>query len=146
MSSGTDKDRLYTEIQEKINAIAEKLITNKNISTSIDDTGDHDKSGKAKVIEQLRNIKSIFLSVPASPEGMEIRKNFIISVEGKIKYDTPTWPYEMGPDFNGAKQIYNSPVDDQGKLLEAYRDKFLYSIFMIGSPADINTPSFNIDR
>ena len=138
------KDRCYTEIQEKINSIAEKILTDRNILSSISDNNDDDKSGKAKEIEQLRNLKNIFLSVPASGDGNEIRKNFIISVEGKIKYDTPTWPYEIIPGINEAKEVYNKQAADQQKLFLQLQDKFIYSIFIIGSAEDINAPLFKI--
>jgi chaperonin cofactor prefoldin len=101
------------------------------------------QSGQAKEIEKLRSLKNIFLSLPTSEDGNDIRKNFIISVEGKIKYDTPKWPYAITPGINEAKEISDTASGDPEKLGLKLTDPFIYSILIVGSPEDLTSPLFN---
>ncbi len=135
--SGVEKDRHYTVIQERINSIAEKIITNKNITQSLEKGTDKNKSDAAQEIDKLRNLKNIFLSVPASEEGNEIRKNFIFSVEGKIKYETPDWPYEIKPGIRDANELSDTLKDAPEKIISKLPDKFIYSILIIATPEDL---------
>ena len=60
-------DTQYTEIYKEIIEVAEELLTDENIRNSI--SQNDAKSDKAKAIEELRNKKETFLSVPESEEG-----------------------------------------------------------------------------
>jgi hypothetical protein len=135
--SGVEKDRHYTEIQERINTIAEKIATDKNIAQSLEKGTDKNKTGAAQEIDKLRNLKNIFLSLPASEEGNEIRKNFIFSVEGKIKYETPDWPYEIKPGIRDAIELSNTLKDAPEKIVSKLPDKFIYSILIIATAEDL---------
>jgi hypothetical protein len=101
------------------------------------------KETVAKEIDKLRSEKNIFISLPASEDGNDIRKNFIFTVDGKIKYDTPKWPYEIAPGINQAREIYEQAAGDPEKLVAKLPDKFIYSILIIGAPEDIKTDMFN---
>ena len=100
-------------------------------------------SEKANEIEKLRSLKNIFMSLPASGNGNDIRKNFIISVEGKLKYDTPKWPYEITPGINEAREINDAAAGDPDSIVSKLSDKFIYSILIIGSAEDLTSPLFN---
>jgi hypothetical protein len=144
LETGIKKDRHYTEIQEKINEIAKQMITKINISNSAAvDNGDK-KSNAAKEIEQLKNIKKIFLTIPASAEGLELRKSFIITVEGKIKYDTPKWPYEIIPGIPDATRISNLKGVEQQKEIEALMQQCIYCIHLVGSATHLTHDLFNL--
>ncbi|MCW3109799.1 MAG: toll/interleukin receptor protein [Segetibacter sp.] len=144
LETGVKKDRHYTEIQEKINEIAKKIITKINISNSAAVDNGGERSNTAKEIEQLRNIKKIFLTIPVSVEGLELRKNFIITVDGKKKYDTPKWPYEIIPGIPEAAQIAGLNDGGQQKEFEDLMSQCIYSIHLVGSAADLKHGLFTM--
>lgn len=144
LETGVKKDRHYSEIQEKINDLAKKLITRINISNSATADNGGERSGKAKEIEQLKNTKKIFLSIPSSPTGLELRKNFIITVEGKIKYDTPKWPYEIVPGITEAQEIKNDNDQHQEEQCKTMVSQCIYSIHIIDSIADLKNRFFSM--
>ncbi len=140
--AGVKKDRYFSEIQEKINEVAKNIITKINIarSAAVDNGGE--QSNVAKEIEQLRNTKKIFLSIPASPEGLAMRRAFIVEVEGKIKYDKPQWPYEIVPGILQADEIKNKSLSEQEKDIEILMNQCIYAIHIAGSPEDLNSDKF----
>ncbi len=129
-------------IDTYIKNLVTKARTELNIAKSSTESNG-DNSGKAKEIEKLRSLKNIFMSLPASEDGNDIRKNFIISVEGKLKYETPKWPYEITPGINEAKEINDAASGDPDGIISKLSDKFIYSILIIGAAEDIASPLFN---
>ncbi len=130
---------------DNIDTYIKNLVTKAETELNIANSGaesNNDKSGKAKEIDKLRSLKNIFLSLPASEGGNEIRKNFIISVEGKVKYDTPKWPYEITPGINEAKEISELAAGDPEMLALNLPGKFIYSILIIGAAEDLTSPLF----
>jgi hypothetical protein len=144
LEAGVKKDRYFTEIQEKINDVAKKIITKINIANSAAANSQGNSSSVAKEIEQLKNTTKLFLSIPASEEGLQLRKSFIIEVEGKIKYDTPKWPYEIVPGIAEANNIIGKPANEQQSELETLMSQSLYCIYIIGSEADLNSGFFKM--
>jgi hypothetical protein len=144
LEADVKKDRYYSEIQEKINEIAKQIITKINISNSAAVDNGGKRSDTAKEIEQLKNTKKIFITIPASAEGLELRKNFIITVEGKIKYDTPKWPYEIIPGISDALRISNLGAAEQQKQIEELMGQCIYCIHLAGSSTDLKDNLFNL--
>ncbi|MXV53164.1 TIR domain-containing protein [Pedobacter sp. HMF7647] len=98
---GNDADNEYVLIHKKINELANELLTDKNISDSIN--SNDTQSGVAKQIDTLRKNKQIFLSIPDSPEGKAKRKDFLFSVLGKKQWEE--WPYEIVPGVEDIKKL-----------------------------------------
>ena len=141
LEAGDKKDIYYTKLQEKINDIANKIITNSNISDSrSNDNGDVLK--KAEEIDLLRNTNKIFLAIPGSEEGLELRKNFIINVDGKIKYEKPKWPYEIIPSIPDAEDISKLNPADQESKFETLLSQSIYVIHIVASPEDLKNKLF----
>lgn len=130
---GEQVDSLYTEIYKEIIEVAEELLTDENIRNSI--SKNDAKSDNAKAIEDLRNKKEIFLSVPDSEEGRKKRKAFIIQVDGKIKYES--WPYEIVPSIKDTEELITKSPDEIVTACKAYITSALYSIHIITSETDL---------
>jgi len=130
---GEEKWGYYTEIVQQLNDIAHDIETNRNISKSIIDKGE--KAGSAKEIEQLSDKRKIFLSIPDSDEGKKKRRDFIIQVEGKIKYES--WPYEVVPGILEAEELYKKSAEEIMQSVRSMLSKSLYSIHIITSEKDL---------
>ncbi|MEO6000404.1 MAG: toll/interleukin-1 receptor domain-containing protein [Chitinophagaceae bacterium] len=130
---GEEKWGHYTEIVQQLNDIAHEIETNRNISKSIDDN--NDKAGSAKAIEQLCNKRKIFLSIPDSEEGKKKRRDLIIQVEGKIKYEG--WPYEVVPGILEANELYKKSEKEISDCLSTLISDSLYSIHIVTSENDL---------
>jgi hypothetical protein len=131
---------------DNIDTYIKNLVTKAETELNISKSGteaNSNKSGKAKEIDKLRSLKNIFISLPASADGNDIRRNFIISVEGKIKYDTPKWPYEISPGIQEAKEISDLVAGDPEKLVLNLPTEFIYSILIVGAAEDLKSPLFN---
>lgn len=137
-------DRIYAKLQEELNAIADRIITEKKIVVAAKDGVDDNTAENAREIEQLRSNKNIFLSIPESDRGRELRKNFVISVEGKIKYDTPDWPYQVVPGIVASKEIFDKNPNDLQPLLSGFITNSMYNILLAGSVEELVNPSFKI--
>lgn len=134
------KDRLYAKIQESINSIAERILTERKIISP--EPRDPGMTQMAKEIGQLRSSKQIFLSLPETETARNLRKNFVISVEGKIKYDTPGWPYQVVPGIPEAKTLYSKELEEQEPTFSAFIGQAMYIILIAGSADELKSPSF----
>lgn len=130
---GEEKWGHYTEIVQQLNDIAYDIETNRNISDSIHNDGA--KAASAKEIEQLSGKRKIFLSLPDSEEGKKKRRDLIIQVEGKIKYEG--WPYEVVPGIVEAAELYKKSGEEMAGLLTAPINESLYSIHIITAENDL---------
>jgi len=131
---GEEKWRHYTEIVQHLNEIAFEIQTQRNISNSLFED-DATKAGDAKTIEGLMKNNQIFLSIPSSEEGRKKRRDLIIQVEGKIKYEN--WSYEIVPGIKEAAEIMTRNEQETIQTLKATMSKSLYSIHIISSSDDL---------
>ena len=131
---GEEKWRHYTEIVQHLNEIAFEIQTQRNISNSLFEI-DATKASDAKTIEGLINNNQIFLSIPSSEEGRKKRRELIIQVEGKIKYED--WPYAIVPGIKEAAEIMTWNEQETIQTLNDTMSKSLYSIHIISSSDDL---------
>lgn len=130
---GEEKWSHYTEIVQYLNDVANDILTNRNISKKASDEGT--KAGPATQAEQLASKRKIFLSVPESEEGKKRRKNFIIQVDGKAKYEG--WPYEIVPGITEASELINKNATEISATLGSIISDSLYSIHIITAETDL---------
>lgn len=134
------KDRYYSEIQAKLNGVADKIITERNIQASRDNKNGSENSDKANDIDALRNSNTIFLSTPSSPAGIQMRTRFIYNVDGKRNHEG--WKYQVLPSIEDSKVISGLlPAEQSAKILEVIKSS-LYFIHIVGSPDDLASELF----
>ena len=123
----------YVEIVQELNILADKIETDRNILNSI--ISQDEKAGPAKEIEKLNSKRKIFLSIPDSDEGIRARRDFIVQVEDKIKYDG--WPYEVVPKIVKAEELFNKSEKEIADTLNFFIGEAIYSIHIIQSAKDL---------
>ena len=127
---GEEKWGYYADITQRLNDSAEELSTEKNIKRSLNDNTNPTILASAKQIDQLRNNKKIFLSMPSTEEGKKRRQQFLYQVEGKMKYEN--WLYEIVPGKEDVEKFYQSLEIDQDHLVTLIQ-KATYSIHFVNS-------------
>jgi TIR domain-containing protein len=139
-----EKWRHYKDIAQKINAIAEKMgdaadeaETEKNISSSMSNSGvaGDAKGVAAENLRQLRDSKKIFLSIPDSEEGKNKRRIFISQAEDKKKYEG--WPYEIVPGTDVSDEVLKDTEGGGDAFISSFIKDTIYSIHIIGSEHDL---------
>lgn len=127
---GSEADSHYTILQQKIDAIAEELTLNNDLSQAVDKNDL--KGNMAREIIQLRDSKRIFLSVTANEEGMKRRRNFLFEVEGRKKYES--WPFEISPGIN---ELQEQKDKDIATTLQKHMEESLYSILIVSHSREL---------
>ncbi len=130
---GEERFDHYTHFVEVLNDIAYDLETDRSITDAKQQV--NGKAAHAREIDDLSSKRKIFLSLPDTEEGRKKRKDFIIQVEGKIKYEE--WPYEVVPGIQEAAALYKLPEAEMTVPLKALIGESLYSIHIVTSESDL---------
>ncbi|HET7896998.1 MAG TPA: toll/interleukin-1 receptor domain-containing protein, partial [Flavisolibacter sp.] len=130
---GREIDAELTKIQIEINEIASSLLTDINIAHSID--LQDEKSSNASRIEELKNKRKIFLSLPATPEAWKKRSELIIQADGERNYND--WPYEIVPGVKEAQALEKMAEAERNEALASLVQESLYSIHIVQTENDL---------
>lgn len=130
---GKDVDAQYVQIQREINDIASAMLTDDNIAKCL--AGNDEKSSRAGVIEDLRTLRKIFLSVPATKEARDKRRDFIIQADAKAKYED--WPYEIVPGLRDVPAIDAMNEADRLDYFAEQLGQSVYSIHLVAAENDL---------
>ncbi|HVF96573.1 MAG TPA: toll/interleukin-1 receptor domain-containing protein [Flavisolibacter sp.] len=131
---GKEIDAQYVQIQREINELAAAMLTDENIVSSI--AANDDKSTRANVIENLRNLRRIFLSVPQTKEAREKRRDLIIQADAKAKYED--WPYEIVPGLRDMQRVDAMSEEEQKAFFSDLLTESVYSIHIVAEENDLS--------
>jgi len=91
-------------------------------------------------LQQQKNIEEkdkIFLSIPDSDAGRQMRKLFVESYATARKHDPKKWSYDLVPEIND--DFYTKSLEEQQSVIKNCFNKAIYSIHIATSIEDIST-------